>query len=112
MSWLKPDNIEPSDYDPQAKVVRFLEQHSDLGRRVLEALNSVDPLHALFGNNPDEYVGEAKKIIQGLAGRTVESLTNQEIIKLVGDSFGSSLADGFIEAKSVELIAEQILAVR
>jgi hypothetical protein len=112
MSWLKPENIQPSDYDPQTKVARFMEQHGVVGRRILEALNGVDPLHCLFDNNPDEYVGEARKIITLLGERDLTLLSVPEITDLVRESFGTSVTNGFVETSDVDAIAQKIIAQR
>lgn len=112
MSWLKPEYIQPSDYDPQTKVAQFVEQNGETGRQILEALNGVDPLHCLFDNNPDEYVGEARKIIATLGDRRLDALTTTEITSLIRESFGSSVTNGFVEAADVDAIAQKIISGR
>ena len=89
MSWLKPE-ARPGGYDPQLRVEKLILEFGNSARRILDALNGVDPLHVFYGENVDEYVSYVKRFCARLGGRTVDALTEQEIVEFMSEAFENS----------------------
>jgi len=67
MSWLNPTDAQPTGYDPEANVLEFIREFGQVGSIALEAWNRTDLFHCLYGCNPDEYLGYAKRFAEAAA---------------------------------------------
>lgn len=113
MSWLKPENIPPSDYDPHKVVEAMVEKHGKLSRAILSAFNEIDPLHVFYGDNVDEYHGYAERFMTQLGDKDLNALTEPEVVDLVRKSFhADQIAKGFVQEYDIVNIAKEIYAHR
>lgn len=110
MSWLKPENIQPSDYDPRKVVEAMTKRYGVISEIVLAAFTKTDPLHVFFGENIDEYHGYAERFMQQLGDRNIKALTEQEVTDLVRSSFHQDLiTKGFVQETDITSIAKRIV---
>lgn len=113
MSWLKPENFPPSDYDPQQVVREMMEKHGKLSRSILDAFNNIDPLHVFYGENVDEYHGYVERFMSQLGAGDLTSFSDDEIKSFVSSSFHQSQVDqGFVTPENISQLAKEIMAVR
>lgn len=102
MTWLKPENITDSMYDPETTLKSVVDWTEPEWRVVffivLEVWNEVNPLNTYYGDdcNPDEYAGHAERFIKGLRAELItwEVQPKQTspfiLVELVRRSFHSS----------------------
>jgi hypothetical protein len=110
MSWLKPENIPPSDYDPRKVVEAMTKKYGKVSEMVLAAFNHTDPLHVFFGENVDEYHGYAERFMQQLGDRNIKAPTEQEVTDLVRKSFHQDqITKGFVQETDITSIAKRII---
>ncbi len=113
MSWLRPDKITPSNYDPQERVNVMVEKYGQLGKNIIQAFNDADPLHCFYGVNVDEYVGYVNKIFAQIGDRDFQTLTNEEINALVRGSFSpDQIAQGFADPADIAELTQKIITLR
>ena len=109
MSWLRPEGVQPSDYDPETRVHDFFQEYPESGERVLKSFTEVDPFQVFFGNNPDEYLGYAKRFMNALEGKDLGALSEQEVVGLIRNAFHvSQIEQGLVQEKNIEDIAKKI----
>jgi|SRR3989344_111447 len=109
MSWLKLEKRD-SNYDPHKRVESFVQRYGEEGRRVLDAFNSVDPLHVLIDEdtNPDEYLGYCTRFFHNLGIRALGDLSRQELVGLVTSCFHASQIGKFVQVADIKQIADLI----
>ncbi len=113
MSWLNPEKIPPSDYDPHRIVNEMVEKHGSLSGKILEAFNSSDPLHVFYGDNIDEYHGYVERFMRQLGDRDLSTLSDHEVEGLIRGSFHPSQIDkGFIDSKDLTDLVQRVIALR
>lgn len=111
MSWLRPEGIQPSDYDPEDRVSAFFKEYPKTGELVLKAFTEVDPFKIVFGNNPDEYLGYAKRCIQALGDDTLGTIGEEELMLRVRNAFhASQIEQQLVDDEKIQEIARKILA--
>jgi hypothetical protein len=104
--------------NPRQKVEGFLTSNGELGSIVLEAFNTVDPLHCYYGVNADEYLGYAERFIASLRSQsfTLNGSPSAEVwhrflSELVRRTFGpTQIAESFVRIEAVVAIASMIQA--
>lgn len=113
MSWLKPENIPHNNYAPDEIVESMVREHGELSRFILELFNEADPLHVFYGNNTDEYLGYVERFFRQLAGRDLQTLSDEEVSMLVRNSFhASQIKKGFADPKDLDELVQRICALR
>ncbi len=87
--------------------------YGELGPLILNVFNEVDPLHAFFGENVDEYAGYVERFFRQLGDRNFKTLTDEEIEKIVRGSFHESQIDkGFVDEDAIEALVHGIIAIQ
>ena len=113
MSWLRPDNVRPSDYDPEKRVAGLVERLGQLSGQITDVFNKVDPLYCFYGDNVDEYVGYVERFFSQLGSRDFSQLTDEGITAMVRGSFHESqIVKGFLDEKDLELLVQKIIQLR
>ena len=110
MSWLT-SRAGPHTYDPRKRVAGFVSEHGDLAEIVLDAFNTVDPLHCYYGEdiNPDEYLGYAMRFIATFKADSSESKVRELFTDIVRTSFhAEQVSRGFVTEEDIASIAELI----
>lgn len=108
MSWLNPQ-VGGHTHNPHEEVESFVREHGQLGRTVLDAFNSADPLRCYYGDdcNPDEYLGYARRFIARLqAARAAEETL--DLVELTTKSFHKGQIGKFADEQAVREVARLI----
>ncbi|GEM_PF-3043353 len=114
MSWLNPGEIKPSDYNPQKSVETFVAEYGEIGKRILECFNRVDPFHTFagIGENVDEYEGYARRFMERLGNINFDDLTQEQLSEFVRNSFTPDQIGKFITETDLELLIKDIKSIR
>jgi len=104
--------MSPSEYSPQKSVDVFEAKYGEVGMRVLECFNHIDPLHVFFEENIDEYIGYARRFMEKMGTRNFNDLKREEITELVRGSFHSDQIGKFVTDADLELLIERVSLIR
>lgn len=106
MDWLKPQNIQKTTSNLEQNRERFLRGKDKVAKIVLDAFNSIDPLHVFYDENCDEYFGYVERFMKLLGGRNLNDLKVEQIIELVKNSFYEEQVEkGFVGAEDIKYLA-------
>ena len=108
MSWLNPEHVSPSDYDPNKRVDALIEKFGETANGVLNCFNYRDPLHVLFGDNTDEYVGYVERFMGGLGEREVSTLNHDDVTQIVRNSFHKDQIGKFVSEEDMAKLIHDI----
>jgi len=108
MSWLNPNEIPSSGYDPKKKVDLIVEQYCEDGRKILNCFNEVDPLHVFFGNNVDEYTNYVDRFMKALGERAIGALNHDEVSEVVRKSFHPDQIGKFASEEDINKLIREI----
>lgn len=114
MSWLKPGNITPSDYDPQERVEAFNAQKGEIAEKIRQAFNRIDPLKCFYGDdvNPDEYLGYVSRFLNKFGQKDFNSLSEEEIADFIRVSFHPGQIGKFAQEEDIVRLIDKVKGLR
>ncbi len=112
MSWFSPKNIPETNYNPDDRVEAFVMKAGLIGAIVLEAFNNIDPLHVIYGDNSDEYLGYAERFMNQLGTKKLKDLTDDEILTLVRGSFHPNQIGKFVSEEDIQILINNIKEIK
>ncbi len=108
MSWLNPDKVPHSNYNPDERVKSLEKEYPLYGEIILSAFNKIDPLHVFYDVNSDEYLGYAERFLKQVGDRSILELKVEDIREMALNSFHKDQIGKFASTEDIENVGNEI----